>query len=744
MAKKSTKQGIGYINNQEEFGRLVVAVANIITQEFNRSSDNATAINNIKSRIDNFVGRSRQSFTKTDVYQVSYLMFYPIVKTIQEGAGKTFKDTQVNTLVAKLMTEGEYGNPSVVRRQTASAKLSELKRRLFPNRENLFQPTNEALTARLMLELPDVARRMLVRGTRSTTTTRVSNRTRRTTPARTATPTRTATPAPSQVTESSSTGLYTVTALGSESALRFAISESIKRFGETSDKRMKFGHIANAWRYTALLNALNFNETANIPRNFFPNTTSMLITRIGDVYNPALPGGGRYVEALEYVKYICYILASGKIRIAQELFGSRRLGETRQTLSRKIFEIGIGRTSEEVFSWFAGIVGSRNIYSMVANMGGSRFYIDQLKNALSAVRRPTTRVTPTATVTEIIVPGYTSEATPPAPAPPPPVDNLIRNMKITDAFDFGVEWEHFGLGLPKIKRAMEKIGQPLYPEYVPYHDFDSYDRAIKPGMFPNGKINKGWWVLQVDGSVRPDPREPASEFRKTKEEAVINQRGRTFDTYQGEFVSPVLGGKRGLAIIKLVGNALVNLGMRHNRTMGMHTHVTKKGFNRTNIKNLMYNYVAMEPLIESMMEPNRRSTAPGQYNRSHFKQLDLFLSSTENQVKQKLKQYILDKSDDDFYRMFGTSKQQAVNLKPFYGGNTIEFRQQGANFEADSVTMWIAFLFYLCEFSKKKRFQNFQWNNLISIMPVGLASFWYNRIQDLTGKSPYELSFQKS
>ena len=119
------------------------------------------------------------------------------------------------------------------------------------------------------------------------------------------------------------------------------------------------------------------------------------------------------------------------------------------------------------------------------------------------------------------------------------------------------------------------------------------------------------------------------------------------------------------------------------------------------------------------------------------------LISTETQVKNKLKSNILDISDDQFYYKFGTSKQQAVNLKPFYGGNTIEFRQQGANFEADSVTMWIAFLFYFCQFSKKKRFQNFQWNNLVSIMPVGLASFWYNIIQDLTGKSPYELSFRK-
>ena len=37
---------------------------------------------------------------------------------------------------------------------------------------------------------------------------------------------------------------------------------------------------------------------------------------------------------------------------------------------------------------------------------------------------------------------------------------------------------------------MEKIGQPIYPDYVPKHYFEQYDMAIKPGLFPNGKVNK--------------------------------------------------------------------------------------------------------------------------------------------------------------------------------------------------------------------------------------------------------------
>jgi hypothetical protein len=741
MAKKTTTQGIGFINNQIEFRSLVSTVADILAESF-RNPDNAQAINKVKQRIDNLVGRGRQNFTKTDVYQVSYLMLYPIVKAVQERNNRSFKNTQVNTLVAKLMTEGEYGNPSVVRRQTTDAKFLELKRRLFPQVSNLFDHTLDMLSGEQRNGLIDVARKMLMRGSRSTTTTRVSNRTRRTTTPRSTTP-RATTPAaaPSQVTESSrQVTAYQVPDLTSSSQLAVGVRESIKRFSETSDKKVKLELMAGAWRYRLLLHVIDRTSNNAVVKEDLKDSVRGVIIRIGDVYNPANERA-KYSEALKYLGYVVYLLSSGKIRTAQKFHSTLLSGETRATISRKIIELGIGSRNNTVFDNFTRFIGGEStIYTIVARVmeGGPRIDIGQLRSVLSGVFSA-----PTATVTEINVPGYTSEATPAAPAPPPPVDNLIRNMKITDEWDFGIEWEHFGLGFPKLKKAMEKIGQPIYPDYVPKHYFEQYDMAIKPGLFPNGKVNKGWWVMQIDGSLRVDYGEPASEFRNTKMEANVSQRTGTYDTYKGELVSPVLGGKRGLAIIKLVGNTLVNLGMRHNPSMGMHTHVTKRGFNRTNIKNLMYNYVAMEPLIEAMMEPNRRSTAPGQYNRSHFIQLELSLISTETQVKNKLKSNILDISDDQFYYKFGTSKQQAVNLLPFYGANTIEFRQQGANFEADSVTMWIAFLFYFCQFSKKKRFQNFQWNNLVSIMPVGLASFWYNRIQDLTGKSPYELSFRK-
>ena len=749
MAKKTTTQGIGFINNQIEFRSLVSTVADILAESF-RNPDNAQAINKVKQRIDNLVGRGRQNFTKTDVYQVSYLMLYPIVKAVQERNNRSFKNTQVNTLVAKLMTEGEYGNPSVVRRQTTDAKFLELKRRLFPQVSNLFDHTLDMLSGEQRNGLIDVARKMLMRGSRSTTTTRVSNRTRRTTTPRSTTP-RATTPAaaPSQVTESSSP----------VNATFVVVERQVRQLNVDTSEGKKL-LLLKVMVYFKLVAREKIDPlVARTPNTQLNNINLRQI--MSDTFIPLQamrPEGTKDIR--HCIELISYGLYGNRINQAKRIlpyqqWRSQSTGYFSRAyinnLSREYrYNTIMGNAFVKFFNPTISI--SYFITRMVRFSDTNRYPVTELQQILGTARDivemyvPDSSVStsaPTATVTEINVPGYTSEATPAAPAPPPPVDNLIRNMKITDEWDFGIEWEHFGLGFPKLKKAMEKIGQPIYPDYVPKHYFEQYDMAIKPGLFPNGKVNKGWWVMQIDGSLRVDYGEPASEFRNTKMEANVSQRTGTYDTYKGELVSPVLGGKRGLAIIKLVGNTLVNLGMRHNPSMGMHTHVTKRGFNRTNIKNLMYNYVAMEPLIEAMMEPNRRSTAPGQYNRSHFIQLELSLISTETQVKNKLKSNILDISDDQFYYKFGTSKQQAVNLKPFYGANTIEFRQQGANFEADSVTMWIAFLFYFCQFSKKKRFQNFQWNNLVSIMPVGLASFWYNRIQDLTGKSPYELSFRK-
>jgi len=771
MAKKSTKsQGIGYISNRDalaELTRQLIAFLNSSASvEWSLGEE---FINKVKSYVDAYVGRSRANFTKTDVYQVLYLLLYsPIVRVTGEQ-NRTFKETMVNTVVAKLVTEGQYGNPSVVRRQTTKDKLKEMLERTLGYNTSMLQNSNKLISqfgvdggGNEFPILMRVARKFLKRGTRSTTTTRVSNRTRRTATRRTTTA------APSQSTPSSISSypgqVNNVTEFNNLVNYVNSISEDT-----LESRKKKIFLCVPLFKY---LLRKTFEEQ-QVQRSGLTTLSNENINNIFQVLYGKVPSLNLWISfgfllygfrTVNTKRVIGLIGLLGRRQVDRDAlndiakkFGMEDRGFVKKILAHLENKTTLPSGPSAVVSYMVASSStlrapfSNSIIGSYEKIQGYRtFQLDRINSVLSYDADTTT---PSATIIDRTPPGFgpdvTQESfrqtqatpTPPAPPPPPSTDTLIRNLKITNAFDFGIEWEHFGLGFPKLKRTMAAIGQPLYPEYYPMHDLSDY---IKKGMFPDGKINKGWWVMQVDGSLSEDRNEPPSEFRNTRQEAMIPGSYRDHDTYKGELVSPVLGGKRGLAIIKLVGNALVNAGMRHNPSMGMHTHVTKQGFNRTNIKKLMFNYTVMEPLIESMMEPNRRSTSPRQYNESNFSKINLTLRSSQSTVIEKCKSQILNLSDDDFYYKWGISKKQAVNLKPFYGGNTIEFRQYGANYEADSVTMWIAFLFYLCEFSKTKTFKECQWNNLIAIMPVGLASFWYNRIQDLTGKSPYELSFQKN
>lgn len=758
MAKKSTKQGIGYINNKNEFEALVNAVANIITQEFNRSSDNATAINNIKSRIDNFVGRTRQSVTKTDIYQIAFLIFKPIVAVIQENAGRTFKETQVNTLVAKLMTEGEYGNPSVVRRQTTSAKLNELKRRLYPDAETLVQVAVGILTAAQQIALLDVAKRMLVRGTRSTTTTRISNRTRRTTPPR-ATPSRSTPPAtpsqatPSQVTQTSVVNLSFVTDLNSPGQLGVGIRESIQKFKQTNDKRIKFGLITDAWRYSILLNIVGVDEGRVVVSDNFINATRNLITRIGDVYNPS--NDRNYSEALKYLGYVLYIAASGKIRTAENINRLVLRNETRQSISRKIFDIGIGETAIDIFTWFAGIIGSREIYSIVANVmtpgnitGRRRFTISQLKNALSTVRRPTTRVAPTATVTEINVPGYSPEIqqtqaistsrleanarpsqTEVRATPDTSITELVKDAKFKNTLGIEIEYQEVSFG--EMKEGLKKAKIDVWPRYLSYHESCNYDKYKQ-------------WRIMHDGSLK-------NRFGKKYEKTIYNSRGTNEkDILFGEVVSPILVGERGLLQLIRVLNTMTKLGATNNQSTGIHIHLGIKdqnqpfGISYQGLRNFIVNYIGFEKIIDSYVRKSRRQNNHNDYTPSPVvdiwrnkdlgdgKIADVTYSELE-ELSRKLNAF----SDLEF-RQWAVNNLKRGKLNPHSNALkfSFEIRQHGGTIERDTLMAWILFMHYLCVFSEKKISTRFTWKNLRdNILPKPLASFWENRINDLSGEA---------
>jgi hypothetical protein len=739
MAKKKTTQGIGYINNRTEFDSLVTKVASIIIEEFNGTSHNATAINNVKRSIDNLVGRTRQSFTKTDVYQVSYLMFYPILKELARTENRTFKETQINTLVAKLMTEGEYGNPSVVRRQTTDAKILTLRAELFPSLIGgivaFANYVYYSLTGAQQRDLISVAQRIAVRGSRSTTTTRVSNRTRRTTTPRSTTP-RATTPAaaPSIVTEiSRQVTAYQVADLTSTSQLLVGLRESIKRFGETSDKKMKLELMAGAWRYAALA-SLGTVDSDRLTKAGLKGITDGVITRIGDVYNPAIPGGGKFKEAVEYLKYVVFLLTSGKIRSAKILMGSNRfIGETRATLSRKIFALGID-SDEPVFNNFIRYLGGDNrIYTAITRVltGGPEVTISIFTGYL---RGTFSSPTQTFRQTEAISTSQLERNSTPTQVevrstPDTAVTDLVKGAKFKNTLGIEIEYQEVTFG--EMKEGLKKAKIDLYPRYLRYHESVDYDKYKQ-------------WRIMHDGSVK-------NRFGR---EYSLNVYGASSSRQQdikfGELVSPILVGEKGLLQLIRALNTMTKLGATNNQSTGLHIHLGIKDTNQPfgitykGLRNFIVNYIGFEKIIDSYTRKSRRQNNHRQYTPSPILDIwrnkdlgggriaDVSYSELE-ELSRKLNAY-----DDTEFRRWAVSTLQRGKLNPHSNGLkfSFEIRQHGGTIERDTIMGWVLFMHYLCVFSEKKISTRFTWKNLSeNILPKPLASFWENRIGDMSGEA---------
>ena len=758
--------------------------------------------------IDAITGRGRQDFTIKDAYQVLFIIFYRyVVNVYQSDAGVPIGTqkavAKTNTLVAKLATAGQYGNTGVVRRQTTEAKIKQLER-VVRGPVDAFNYYGFSGSATVIRNISDSSFRNLdsfgaFAAALIRDKLRISSPSRRTsTTRRTSTPSTSTSTTPSTTTSSQSSGLrlsraQLVESLNLQTICANPITpkqgthpwaekdpyERAKRLGGL------FLYICNVF-YT--YDNINDAATNQVRVRKFSNEL------VSNIVKFARMRGFSTSEGEKFAISMMMLLSTGRINMAKKICKPFMQGKrVRDTNAAHEFVIGNlgGIESGRIFTAFregmfkpiTAIVYNTNAYDLYGKLVTSVENSETVKTTINKIKslvpiepliKPSvlTRYRGTASVetqlvslirdtftdsetprqhnfftpsttrtsTQVTESSRTSQTT---PATAPSTETLIRDSKVTDKFDFGVEFEHFGLSLKTIKEVLGRLRLKVYPNYVPYHSFSSEQQE---GLFPNGEINKGWFILQVDGSVDKDRREPASEFPNRKAEAIVTQNGRRYDTYYGELVSPVLGGKKGLQIIYRALNALVRKGMRHNSTTGMHVHITKKGFNSTNIRNLMYNYMGMERIIQNFFPPSRRyipnQNTRGGYNGKFFLRSRYYgFDSSEEEVKSALKRDVLDISDTAFYEKHKSSKTQPVNLVPYFAKHTIEFRDFGGSFEGDEVVNWLLFLFYFTEFSKKYRFKKFTWDSLIKIMPTGLATFWYNRIQDLTGKSPYQLSW---
>ena len=712
------------------------------------TQSNSLSIEMIRIRFERLLSDSNAS--KGDLYRAFFVHLMI--------AGLT--ETNANKLIADVFANGNVG---AVRNQTTANNYEPLKKMLKLVLNTT--PTSSTINSSYFIFMNEIVTYRITFVANTIKSIFESVVTQRARTPRQSTPRQSApTPsAPDTTPMTNQSGLAYFRELKGENLL-YVIRKSAERLAKSWDRNTKLyvrKTNLNLYVFNSMIPSSNRSEYFNAILNSFIDSQRSSLN---------LNEKGELTRMPQYCVYL-FALAGGRVSVATRLvqpIGFTRPRITRQSIiddlqttelydrQSKLFEAitsggkdAVGLQQVKIYQLMNSVYGSGSDRRFARNIGllerlsepealkkmislvstDTRNYVDELPRVEWNPR------------TNVVTPLSTSSIPTPSPSAPsttatnPTVeaavrtDVLIRDIPFTKTF--GVEWEHFGLNYEIIKEELKKLGQRFYRRYVPTHSLpDDVD------LFPNRVPNKGEWALQIDGSVSPDSREPSRAFAKTKAEAREGGAG-GYNTYYGELVSPVLGGKKGLAIIKSVGNALVNKGMRHNRSMGMHVHMEKDGMTLQAVKNLLCNYIIWEKIIEGMFEPNRRGSYA--YNKPFYYSEGLTtMSSVE--VSNWLKRNIQDLSPSAFQNRWGSTKQQPVNLLPYFYKYTVEFRSHGGNYEGDTVPAWVLFLHFLMEFSKKKVTKDGSWYNLTNIMPTGLSSFWYNRIQDLTGKSPYELS----
>lgn len=183
-----------------------------------------------------------------------------------------------------------------------------------------------------------------------------------------------------------------------------------------------------------------------------------------------------------------------------------------------------------------------------------------------------------------------------------------------------------------------------------------------------------------------------------------------------ELVSPVLKGAEGLNEVKLVCEALEEVGAIINKTCGFHAHFGTDDFKDT-IKvwrNLYINYATLESDIDAFMPPSRR-------NNIYCKTLKV------NNWKEKMQSA---KTLVDLERVItGRNRYFKLNSQSYWRHGTVEFRQHSGTVEFDKIKNWLMFCARLIDLSKKEKLNSGGERALAKLLDNELANFYKQRKQ---------------
>jgi hypothetical protein len=157
-----------------------------------------------------------------------------------------------------------------------------------------------------------------------------------------------------------------------------------------------------------------------------------------------------------------------------------------------------------------------------------------------------------------------------------------------------------------------------------------------------------------------------------------------------ELVSPVLQGLEGLADLERACRALKICGAQVNASCGLHVHLGASDLSIEHMRQLVRNYLVLEPTIDQLMPTNRRAS------NNTFCQ-SLLLGRTQAAAEAAILAATTTQALATAAN--GTSRYRKVNLQSFFRHGTVEFRQHSGSTDFEKISFWVKFLANLVDFS---------------------------------------------
>lgn len=240
---------------------------------------------------------------------------------------------------------------------------------------------------------------------------------------------------------------------------------------------------------------------------------------------------------------------------------------------------------------------------------------------------------------------------------------------------FGVEIENYGVTRAALLAELRAQGLEAHEE--------GYNHATRP-----------YWKIVSDGSVSgPDA---------------------------FELVSPVLRGYEGLEDLARACRALKVCGAQVNATCGLHVHLGAQDLSVENMRNLVRNYLVLEPTIDQIMPPDRRAS-----NNRYCLSLQgsRTLAEAERQILAATTAEQLGTAANA-----GSSRYHKVNMQSFFRQGTIEFRQHSGSTDFEKISFWVKFLANLVDYSKQRLLpHNLPVAEFTTFNPRDIATYYTRR-----------------